>query len=85
MVGGIFARPKLANTNRTLLHMFDDSDLLGRMNDETTAAAAKFKADMQSFSSQVGSRTFDAEGLSQGMPFVWKALDPNVALYSITT
>ncbi|WPG98342.1 Hypothetical protein R9X50_00113100 [Acrodontium crateriforme] len=85
LVGGLFARPKLVNTERTLLHMFDDANLLSRMNDQTTAAAAKFKRDMQAFSSQVSLRTFDAEGLSQGMPFVWKALDPNVALYSTTT
>ena len=30
-------------------------------------------------------RTFDQSGLSQGMPFVWQALDPNVATYSITS
>jgi arachidonate 15-lipoxygenase (second type) / 8-lipoxygenase (S-type) len=65
--------------------MFDDKNLLNRMNPKTRAAAATFKQKMQAFSDEVSSRTFDADGLSQGMPFVWQALDPNVAPYSITT
>lgn len=81
---GFFARPLLADTNRTLLHMFDDDALLVSMNDDIAPAAAKFKATMEAFSEVVSNRTFDANGLSQGMPFVWQALDPNVAPYSIT-
>lgn len=81
----LFARPLLVNTNRSLLHMFDDADLLGGLNAETAAAAATFKYDMEQFSQEVAGRGFDGEGLSQGMPFVWQALDPNVAPYSITT
>jgi arachidonate 15-lipoxygenase (second type)/8-lipoxygenase (S-type) len=84
-VGGLFARPRLAGTERALLHMFDDAVMLSRTNPKTKAAAAKFKRSMQAFSAEVSGRTFDADGLSQGMPFVWKALDPNVAPYSITT
>ncbi|KUI65625.1 Linoleate 11-lipoxygenase [Cytospora mali] len=82
---GLFARPLLVDTDRSLLHMFDDEDMLARMNGETQAAAAKFKGTMQAFSDEVGARAFDGEGLSQGMPFVWQALDPKVAPYSITT
>lgn len=65
--------------------MFDDATLLGGLNAETAAAAATFKSKMQQFSQEVAGRGFDGEGLSQGMPFVWQALDPNVAPYSITT
>lgn len=65
--------------------MFDDPVLLAGLNAETAAAAATFQSSMQQFSDEVGARTFDDEGLSQGMPFVWQALDPNVAPYSITT
>ena len=65
--------------------MFDDPIMLNRMNPKTKAAAAKFKQSMQVFSEEVSGRTFDADGLSQGMPFIWRALDPNVAPYSITT
>lgn len=81
----LFARPLLVNTTRSLLHMFDDPVLLAGLNAETAAAATTFKASMQQFSEQVRARRFDDEGLSQGMPFVWQTLDPNVAPYSITT
>ena len=83
-VGGLFARPLLVNTNRTLMHMFDDPAMLSRMNPTTQGAAATFLASMQSFSQTVAARAFDADGLSQGMPFLWRALDPNVAPYSVT-
>lgn len=81
---GLFARPLLENTNRSLVHMFDDPDMLARMNPATEAAAAEFKGAMEAFSDTVAARGFDAQGLSQGMPFVWQALDPRVAPYSIT-
>lgn len=84
-VAGIFVRPFFVNTDRTLMHMFDDQDMLSRMNGQTQAAASTFLNSMQAFSSQVSARTFDANGLCQGMPFVWQALDPNVAPYSITS
>jgi hypothetical protein len=67
------------------MHMFDDNDMLARMNGATQAAATTFYSSMQAFSQQVAARTFDENGLSQGMPFVWQALDPNVAPYSITS
>lgn len=58
--------------------------MLARMNGATRAAASTFMSEMESFSAEVEARTFDAQGLSQGMPFVWQALDPNVAPYSVT-
>jgi arachidonate 15-lipoxygenase (second type)/8-lipoxygenase (S-type) len=65
--------------------MFDDQTMLGQMNSATQAANKVFISSMQDFSKKVNARTFGADGLSQGMPFVWRALDPNVAPYSITT
>ena len=67
------------------MHMFDDPDMLRRVNSATQDAADAFLSSMQAFSQVVSGRTFDAQGLSQGMPFLWKALDPNVAPYSITS
>lgn len=64
--------------------MFNNSTFLAGTNDRTRLAAAKFKSTLQTFSLQVQARTFDADGLSQGMPFVWQALDPSVAPYSLT-
>ena len=84
-VAALFARPLLVDTNRTLLHMFDNPTMLSHMNSQTSQAAATFMSSMEALSAKIGARTFDADGLSQGMPFVWKALDPNVQPYSITT
>ena len=64
--------------------MFNDTALLSRTNPATTSAAERFYAEMEAFSEVVGARTFDDKGLSQGMPFIWKALDPEVAPYYLT-
>lgn len=81
----LFARPRLAGTRRSLMHMFEDPLMLHRMNNQTQAAAVGFKVAMQAFSEAVSARKFDENGLSQGMPFVWQDLDPNVAPWGITT
>ena len=74
-----FNRQRFAGTNMTLSYLFDDPALLSRMNDATQDAAQTFRDAMEDFSGKVSKRTFDENGLSQGMPFVWKALDPEVA------
>ncbi len=79
-----FNRPEFRGTGETLLHMFDDPDILGRMNQRTRDAEAAFRATMDEFSAVVAARAFDADGLSQGMPFIWNALDPNRASYWLT-
>ncbi|RMY31408.1 hypothetical protein D0865_15008 [Hortaea werneckii] len=84
-IGGLFARPDLVNTDRTITNMFADDNMLARMNEQTRHAASEFRSTMQAQSAKVSGRTFDADGLSQGMPFVWRALDPERAPYSLTT
>ncbi|KAF3904859.1 Lipoxygenase-4 [Dactylellina cionopaga] len=79
-----FSRPLLAGTDRSIVHMFDDAVMLSRMNSATRNANDAFKTAMLARSQVVKSRTFDAQGLSQGMPFVWKSLDPDVAPFSLT-
>ncbi|KAI1177621.1 lipoxygenase [Nemania sp. FL0916] len=74
-------RPMWRDTNETISHLFDSEDLLARTNANTRAAAAKFKAEMMDFSTEVRARTFDENGLNRGMPFLWDALDPNYAPY----
>jgi arachidonate 15-lipoxygenase (second type)/8-lipoxygenase (S-type) len=74
-----FARPEFVNTDKSLVNMFNDPTLLAGLNSKTKTAAATFLSSMQSFSDVVSARTFDSEGLSQGMPFVWRVLDPQVA------
>lgn len=61
-----------------------DDAMLKRMNVNTRNAAATFKKTMDAFSSQIQAREFDCEGLSQGMPFLWQGLDPNVAPFGVT-
>lgn len=85
VIGALFARPELVGTNRTILHMFNDQDMLSRMNPATRAANDVFMSAMRNVSSQVAGRRFGADGLSQGMPTVWRALDPNVAPFSVST
>ncbi|KAI7463496.1 Lipoxygenase [Hortaea werneckii] len=84
-IGGFFARPNLVNTERTIANMFADDNMLARMNEQTRRAATEFRSAMQAQSAKVSERMFDADGLSQGMPFIWRALDPQVAPYSLTT
>lgn len=83
-VDGLFARPLLANTNRSLAFMFDSPKFLNGTNDQTRAAASKFKDDMRKFSTKIRGLTFDGNGLSQGAPFVWQALDPLEAPFSLS-
>jgi len=79
-----FARPQYFNSNVSLTEMFDDPVMLSRMNPEVSTAANKFKFEMKAFSGVVSSRKFDANGLCQGMPFIWRALDPERAPFFLT-
>ncbi|KAK7214688.1 hypothetical protein V2G26_002691 [Clonostachys chloroleuca] len=76
-----FNRPTWVNSDENIIHMFADSDVLSKMDTKVQGAATKFASEMTAFSGKVSSRTFDKDGLSQGMPFVWQALDPNQAGY----
>lgn len=83
-LAAFFARPEFVKSNRSMTHMFNDTTMLARMNKEVIQAATLFQTAMQEFSSLVSSRRFDAKGLSQGMPFIWKALNPEIAPYYLT-
>ncbi|KAB5578184.1 lipoxygenase [Coniochaeta sp. 2T2.1] len=74
----LFSRQSFRGTNMTLKHMFDDTTLLARTNNETTCAAQQFQDMMGLFSEVVRNRTFDEYGLSLGMPILWKAMDPDL-------
>lgn len=79
-----FNRPSFRGSGETVVHMFDDGGMLGRMNGETRGAEEKFRKSMEDFSNEVGGRKFDENGLCQGMPFIWGSLDPGVASYWLT-
>ena len=71
-----FNRPQLVQKQETLLHMFDDETLLGRGRDEATFANERFMTEMREISEHINKKSFDKDGLCQGMPFVWKGMDP---------
>lgn len=71
-----FNRPQLVDAQMTLLYMFDDETLLLREPARLMFANERFKAEMQEISDTINEKTFDEAGLCQGMPFVWRAIDP---------
>ncbi|KAI3318403.1 Lipoxygenase [Xylariaceae sp. AK1471] len=71
-----FNRPQLVDSQETLLHMFDDESLLEGGRREVVFANERFMTDMREISERINKKTFDEEGLCQGMPFVWKGMDP---------
>lgn len=83
-IAGDFARPLLAHTWRSALHLFDDQSALPRLNQASRDANQAYMREMLDRSAVVAGRKFDARGLSQGMPFIWQALDPQVMLFSTT-
>ncbi|KAH7346897.1 putative arachidonate 5-lipoxygenase [Rhexocercosporidium sp. MPI-PUGE-AT-0058] len=72
----VFNRPQFEAQNKTLVHAFSDSTFLSKLNRRIGGAAAVFKGKMEGISRAIRARSFDAEGLSQGMPFVYRSLDP---------
>ncbi|RYO74740.1 hypothetical protein DL766_004180 [Monosporascus sp. MC13-8B] len=71
-----FNRPQLVQSQETLLHMFNDKTLLERGRREADFANERFMMDMREISEGINAKSFDEEGLCQGMPIVWKAMDP---------
>ncbi|KAK2592193.1 hypothetical protein QQS21_010112 [Conoideocrella luteorostrata] len=79
-----FSRPEFVDSGRTLMKAFSDADLLLSLNDETKRAAGVFESSMRKLSAEIESRGFDGEGLCRGAPFLWRALDPKVALFTMS-
>lgn len=79
-----FNRPQLGARNDTLIHMFSSGQFLEKCTAEVDEAAADFQREMKAFSDRVRNRRFNAEGLSQGMPFIWQALDPSRLPYFLS-
>lgn len=80
-----FNRPQLEERKQTLLYMFSAEQFLSRCyGEELRKAASMFEEEMRAFSIEIRRRHFDANGLSQGMPFVWQALDPSRIPYFLS-
>ena len=72
-----FNRPGLMNSGGDLRDMFGVSGLLARAGSESVAKASlAFGEEMEGISRMNDEKEFDEEGLCQGMPFIWKSLDP---------
>ncbi|MCJ1350412.1 MAG: hypothetical protein MMC33_000393 [Icmadophila ericetorum] len=71
-----FNRPKLEDTRET--------EFLGKCRATVSLAASVFYKKMRDFSLEIRRRTFDANGMFQGMPFVWQALDPSRMPYFLS-
>lgn len=72
-----FNRPFYETSERTLEYAFSEDSMLSRLNEATKDAAATFLSSMQSLSDEIRARVLDQDGLSLGMPFVYRTLDPN--------
>jgi len=74
-----FNRPYYAATQRTLESSWSTSaePQLARLNARTLQAASDFMDKMHDLADDVHSRGFDENGLSNGMPFVYRTLDPS--------
>ncbi|KAI0377205.1 Lipoxygenase [Hypomontagnella monticulosa] len=76
-----FNRPFYRTSNRTLEYAFSEDSMLQRLNGQTRDAAATFVDSMKNFSKEIRARGFDENGLSLGMPFVYRTLDPGYIPY----
>jgi hypothetical protein len=76
-----FNRPFYEEQNRTLAHAFDDQEMLAALNEKTRKEADTYMKSMKALSARIRAKCFDKDGLSEGMPFVWKAVDPGTIPY----
>ncbi|MCJ1388168.1 hypothetical protein MMC18_001013 [Xylographa bjoerkii] len=72
-----FNRPKLEDSDGNLVHMFSSSKFLAGGCSAVAHAARYFQAEMLEISKRIQHKTFDHSGLAQGMPFIWRSLDPS--------
>ena len=76
-----FNRPFYEGSNRNLENAFSTGDQLKRLNGQTQTAATGFLNSMKDLSNKIRTRSFDKNGLSNGMPFVYRTLDPGFIPY----
>ncbi|KAI9762126.1 MAG: hypothetical protein M4579_000606 [Chaenotheca gracillima] len=79
-----FNRPYINETRNTVVHMFSGRSFLSGASEPILRAAMSFEADMLHVSDRIQARVFNGEGLSQGMPFLYQALDPRWIPYYLS-
>ncbi len=81
-----FQRPQLPAEHGELVDMFSQG-AFGNGSSlpwQVVVAAERFRSDMQGIGERIDGKKFDENGLSQGMPFVWKLLDPRKIPYFLS-
>lgn len=73
-----FNRPLLQSQKGNLVNMWTGEEFLKGGRNSVRRAAEKFRLDMLRISDAIRGKRFDANGLSQGMPFIWRSLDPRL-------
>lgn len=71
-----FNRPLVEGQKANLVNMCFGTDFLAHTCTAVISAAEDFQNTMLQISDGVRARALDHEGLAQGMPFVWRSLDP---------
>ena len=71
-----FIRPQWFDSQRDLESMFEGSKFLGGASQAVKEATVKLANRLTSISEGIQERSFDEDGLAQGMPFIWRNLDP---------
>lgn len=71
-----FIRPQLFDSQRDLESMFEGSAFLAGASTAVKEATVKLADRLTSISEGIQARSFDENGLAQGMPFIWRNLDP---------
>lgn len=79
-----FNRPLLEQQRGNLVNMFSGIDFLSRTSQAVHSAAEVFMRQMLEISDEIRARKFDADGLAQGMPFIWRSLDPRKIPYYLS-
>lgn len=79
-----FNRPLIEEQQGNLVHMFAGDDFLAQSVQTVDMAARRFVAEMERISDTIRAQVFDESGLAQGMPFIWRSLDPRRIPYYLS-
>ena len=71
-----FVRPRLFGSDGDLESIFERSGFLAGASGKVKEAAAQLQFQLKAISDDIQTRGFDEKGLAQGMPFIWRNLDP---------
>jgi len=79
-----FNRPLVEEQKGNLVNMWSGADFLARTCPAVMSAAEAFQKSMLEVSDGIRAQAFDHEGLAQGMPFIWRSLDPRRIPYYLS-